>query len=169
MGKIDGKVTNAKKPFFKKWWFWLIVIIIVAGAAGGGKGSSSKNDSKTETKTTTKKQEVTRVTFEQMVNDYKSNGSSADDKYKGKELEFTGKVTKITDGIVSGSDVTIEAGKFTENEFMETTATVNIKDKEVAKTLVSGQDCTFVAKGDGAVVMDGGWVSNLAFENGSIK
>ena len=174
MGKRDEKVAKAKKPFFKKWWFWLIVVIIIVGAVGGGKGSSSKDDSKSETKTTAKKQEVkkqeaTQVTFEQMVTDYKSNGSAADDKYKGKELEFTGKVTKITDGILGGSDVTIEAGKFTENEFMETTATVNIEDKEVAKTLVSGQEYTFAAKGTGAVVLDSGWVSNLTFKDGSIK
>ena len=178
MSKKDGIEKNGKvkKPIFKKWWFWLIVVIVIIGAVGGGKGKTdkadNKKDNKVETKSESKKQEVaqaTPVTFEQMVTDYKANGSAADGKYKNKELQFSGKVTKITDGIISGSDITIEAGKFTDNEYMETTATVNIKDKEVAKTLVSGQEYTFTAKGTGAVVLDGGWVSNLTFKDGSIK
>ena len=176
MGKGDEKNTKAKKPIFKKWWFWLIIVIIVIGALGGGKGktdkTNNKKDDKVESKVESKKQEApqaVQVTFEQMVTDYKANGSAADEKYKNKELGFTGKVTKITDGVISGSDVTIEAGKFTDNEYMETTATVNIKDKEVAKTLVSGQEYAFTAKGTGAVVLDGGWVSNLTFKDGSIK
>ena len=156
-----------KRKFYQKWWFWLIVIIFVVvigsqASSNNGSNSSSNGTSKTFTKS------ITTVSFEQMVKDYLSNGSNADDTYKSKELEFEGTVSKITDGVISGVDVEIDAGNFTDNQFMNTSAIVNVS-KDVAKQLQSGQSYTFIAKGNGALVLDGNWVSTLNFNDGKIK
>lgn len=175
MGRRDEKVAKAKKPFFKKWWFWLIVVIIVFAAATSGKtknetsGTSQTKNATTATKSSKEEKQATATTFQEIVEAYKANGKSADDKYKGKLLEFSGTVSKITAGSFGGSDITIDAGNFTDNEFQTTSATVNIKDDNVAKELATGQSYTFVAKGNGAIVLDGGWVSNLTFKDGNVK
>lgn len=130
------------------------------------KSETKTSDPKKESKA--RKQEVTQVTFEQLINDYKANGAAADDKYKNKILEVQGVVTKVTKGTFSGSDVTIDAGNFTDNQFMKTTATMNMSN-DVAKTLVAGQTYTFEAKLTGANIMDSGWVSNLSFGKGNVK
>ncbi|CAM3186033.1 DUF3290 family protein [Lactococcus hircilactis] len=134
--------------------------------------SSSKKEASTP-KTSKPKQssnttQVKQVTFEQLVNAYKANGASADDSYKGKMLEFQGKVTKVTKAVFTGSDVTLDAGNFTENQFMNTTATINMPNDE-AKKLTSGQTYTFQAKLNDATIMDSGWVQNLSFSKGTIK
>ncbi len=90
-----------------------------------------------------------------------------DDKYKGKLLEFQGKVSSVTANPIKGTDVTIEAGNFTDNQFQDTKAKVNVND-EMAKQLTSGQTYTFQAKGDG-VTMSDGWVMSLEFNNGVVK
>lgn len=164
-----------KKPIYKRIWFWIVVVVLVVGigsAVGGGgdakdKGTSSKASSSAAKKSENKKESATPVTFEEMNKDYVANGSTADDKYKGKLLEFQGKVTSVAANPIKGTDVTIDAGNFTDNQFQDTKAKVNVDD-EVAKKLTSGQTYTFQAKGDG-VMMSDGWVMYLNFNKGTIK
>ena len=171
----NGKTPKAKKPIYKRIWFWIVVVIVVAviGSAigGGGKdksGTSTSTSSSSKIKTAEpKKETATPISFEQMNKDYVSNGAAADDKYKGKLLEFQGKVSSVTANPIKGTDVTIEAGNFTDNQFQDTKAKVNVND-EMAKQLTSGQTYTFQAKGDG-VTMSDGWVMSLEFNNGVVK
>ncbi|KSU21980.1 OB-fold protein [Lactococcus lactis] len=171
----NGKTPKAKKPIYKRIWFWVVVVIVVAviGSAigGGGKdksGTSTSTSSSSKIKTAEpKKETATPISFEQMNKDYVSNGAAADDKYKGKLLEFQGKVSSVTANPIKGTDVTIEAGNFTDNQFQDTKAKVNVND-EMAKQLTSGQTYTFQAKGDG-VMMSDGWVMYLDFNNGVVK
>lgn len=127
---------------------------------------SKKEEVKKESKP--KQQEATQVTFEQLIHAYKENGTTADDNYKGKRLEFQGKVTKITKGTFGGSDVTVDAGNFTDNQFMDTSAVINMSD-DSAKKIVSEQTYTFQAKLTRASVMDSGWVSRIDFSKGEVK
>lgn len=171
----NGKTPKAKKPIFKRIWFWIIVVILIVGigsALGGGSkdksGTSTPKSSSSKIKTAeSKKETATPISFEQMNKDYVSNGAAADDKYKGKLLEFQGKVSSVTANPIKGTDVTIEAGNFTDNQFQDTKAKVNVND-EMAKQLTSGQTYTFQAKGDG-VMMSDGWVMYLDFNNGVVK
>lgn len=171
----NGKTPKAKKPIYKRIWFWIVAVIAVAviGSALGGEdegksGTSTSTSSSSKIKTAEpKKETATPVSFEQMIKDYLSNGAAADDKYKGKLLEFQGKVSSVTANPIKGTDVTIDAGNFTDNQFEDTEAIVNM-NKEIAKQLTSGQTYTFQAKGDG-VTMSDGWVMSLEFNNGVVK
>ena len=174
----NGKTPKAKKPIYKRIWFWIVVVIVVAviGSAlgGGDEGTSGTSTSTSSTSSSSKiktaepkKETATPISFEQMNKDYVSNGAAADDKYKGKLLEFQGKVSSVTANPIEGTDVTIEAGNFTDNQFEDTEAIVNM-NKEMAKQLTSGQTYTFQAKGDG-VTMSDGWVMSLEFNNGVVK
>lgn len=189
MSKNEQK---SKKPIYKRVWFWVLVVIIIGSAAQGMGGSDDKDSAsaskdkveqsssekkvekpaessskKEEKKSEKPKETATPVTFQQMVNDYLANGVTADEKYKDKLLEFQGKVKKITSGTFGGSDVEIEAGNFTDNQFMDTTAIVNVSDA-TAKTLVAGQTYTFVAKGSSAMILDS-YVSHINFTDGKVK
>ena len=126
------------------------------------KSSSSKP------KASSKTVSATPVTFEELVKAYQTNGAAADDTYKGKILEFQGTVSKVAKGIFTGTDVTIDAGNFTDNQFMNTTATINMPN-DIAKKLTSGQTYTFQAKLNDATIMDSGWVQNLSMSKGTIK
>ena len=141
--------------------------------------SSTKETKKSETKVTSKSSSskpkassktvsATPVTFEELVKAYQANGAAADDTYKGKVLEFQGTVSKVAKGIFTGTDVTIDAGNFTDNQFMNTTATINMPN-DIAKKLTSGQAYTFQAKLNDATIMDSGWVQNLSMSKGTIK
>lgn len=140
---------------------------------------SSTENKKDETKVTSKSSSskpkassktvsATPVTFEELVKAYQTNGAAADDTYKGKILEFQGTVSKVAKGIFTGTDVTIDAGNFTDNQFMDTTATINMPN-DIAKKLTSGQTYTFQAKLNDATIMDSGWVQNLSMSKGTIK
>ena len=62
MGKRDGKVAKAKKPFFKKWWFWLIIVILIAGAVGGGnKDKTKETDTEKTAKVETKESKESKA------------------------------------------------------------------------------------------------------------
>ena len=183
-----------KKKSKKKALFILIAgfLMFVIGVSIPS-DSKSKESKKTETSTSvstadTKKEEtkitsksssskpkassktvsVTPVTFEELVKAYQANGAAADDTYKGKILEFQGTVSKVTKGIFTGTDVTIDAGNFTDNQFMNTTATINMPN-DIAKKLTSGQTYTFQAKLNDATIMDSGWVQNLSMSKGTTK
>jgi hypothetical protein len=172
-----------KKPIYKQIWFWVLVVLIIGGVANGMGNSeldaedtsnskteevSKSSEEKTKDKRVEKSKETaTPVTFEQMVNDYLANGVTADEKYDGKLLSFSGAVVKITAATFGGSEVHIEAGNFTDNEFMNTTAVVKISDDD-AKKLVTGQVYTFEAKGSGAFILTD-YVSTLDFKDGKVK
>jgi len=188
----NGKIPKTKKPIYKRIWFWIVVIVLIFAIKGMGSGKSSDKNTASKSKETsqssTKKDETkvtsksssekpkassksvsaTPVTFEEIVKAYQANGAAADDTYKGKVLEFQGTVSKVTKAVFSGTDVTIDAGNFTDNQFMDTTATVNMPN-DIAKKLVSGQTYTFQAKLNDATVMDSGWVQNLSLSKGTIK
>lgn len=135
------------------------------------KKEEAKTTSKSSTpkpKASSKSVSATPVTFEEIVKAYQANGAAADDTYKGKVLEFQGTVSKVAKGIFTGTDVTIDAGNFTDNQFMNTTATVNMPN-DIAKKLTSGQTYTFQAKLNDATIMDSGWVQNLSMSKGTIK
>lgn len=188
----NGKTPKPKKPIYKRVWFWIVVIVLIFAIKGMGSGKSDdKNTSsksketsqssikKDETKVTSKSSSekpkassksasATPVTFEEIVKAYQANGAAADDTYKGKVLEFQGTVSKVAKGIFTGTDVTIDAGNFTDNQFMNTTATINMPN-DIAKKLTSGQAYTFQAKLNDATIMDSGWVQNLSMSKGTIK
>ncbi|MGY3710208.1 OB-fold protein [Lactococcus lactis subsp. lactis] len=194
VGLVMLIISYIKKKSHKKPMIILLIgfLLFVIGISFLG-DSKSKESKKTETSTSvstadTKKDETkvtsksssskpkassksvsaTPVTFEELVKAYQANGAAADDTYKGKVLEFQGTVSKVAKAVFTGTDVTIDAGNFTDNQFMNTTVTINMPN-DIAKKLTSGQTYTFQAKLNDATIMDSGWVQNLSMSKGTIK
>lgn len=77
-------MSKSNKPFYKRWWFILIAIIVIIGAIGGGKNdtkdkevattnsetssSASNETSSNETETSTKKEEDTKINYDNFLN-----------------------------------------------------------------------------------------------------
>lgn len=151
----------------------IIIVISIVGLSSnsGGNRDRDKNTptQASPTKPTTKKVEGKPVSFEDMVTAYSTNGVTADDTYQGKWLEVQGTIKTVTQGVMSGYDVIIEAGAFVpDNDFEKTDAIISV-DKETVTKVVSGQHYTFIAKGTGATVLDDKWVSSLTFKDGKLK
>ncbi|MDG6136552.1 OB-fold putative lipoprotein [Lactococcus petauri] len=144
----------------------IISTTLLAGCSELGDQSQKSNNSSSETTQQSSSEapevKIVPVTFQQMVADYLANGVAADEKYKGKVLEFEGTIKSITANPLGGSNINIEAGNFTDNPFMKTNAVIAFSD-ENAKKLVSGQSYKFTAIGNGAVIMDN-WVNTLNFQ-----
>ncbi len=96
-----------KKKFYKKWWFWLIAVIVIAAiAANGGEENPDSGESSAPESTA-----ATQITYEKVeLNDMfavlKSNAMQAEEKYQGKYLEFSGKISNFDS---DGSYISVEA------------------------------------------------------------
>lgn len=92
---------SKKKGGKLKWVVLAVVAIGVIGAVGGNSDSSTST-SNTSAKTEPAKEtdtpapiEYTSVSVNDMMSDLDSNAMGASDKYKGKYLEITGKLSNI--------------------------------------------------------------------------
>lgn len=91
-----------KKGGKLKWVVLAVVAIGVIGAVGGNSDSNTTSSSSTSAKTESTKEvdtptpiEYTAVSVNDMMSDLDSNAMGASDKYKGKYLEITGKLSNI--------------------------------------------------------------------------
>lgn len=93
---------SKKKGGKLKWAVLAVVAVGVIGAVGGNSDSNTTSSSSTSTKTESTKEvdtptpiEYTAVSVNDMMSDLDSNAMGASDKYKGKYLEITGKLSNI--------------------------------------------------------------------------
>lgn len=93
---------SKKKGGKLKWVVLAVVAVGVIGAVGGNSDSSTTSSSNTSAKTESAKEvdtpapnEYTSVSVNDMMSDLDSNAMGASDKYKGKYLEITGKLSNI--------------------------------------------------------------------------
>ena len=93
---------SKKKGGKLKWVVLAVVAVGVIGAVGGNSDSSTTSSSGTSAKTESAKEadapapiEYTSVSVNDMMSDLDSNAMGASDKYKGKYLEITGKLSNI--------------------------------------------------------------------------
>lgn len=93
---------SKKKGGKLKWVVLAVVAVGVIGAVGGNSDSNTTSSSSTSTKTESTKEvdtptpiEYTAVSVNDMMSDLDSNAMGASDKYKGKYLEITGKLSNI--------------------------------------------------------------------------
>ena len=92
-----------KPPIYKRWWFIAIIVIIVLAAIGGsGSSDSSGSTSSTATSKTAVSSssseaaiEYTAYTVTELSEDLDSNALKAADKYKGQNVELTGRLSVI--------------------------------------------------------------------------
>lgn len=93
---------SKKKGGKLKWVVLAVVAVGIIGAVGGNSDSNTTSSSSTSAKTESTKEvdtptpiEYTAVSVNDMMSDLDSNAMGASDKYKGKYLEITGKLSNI--------------------------------------------------------------------------
>lgn len=168
----QGQTQNApaKKPWYKKWWVIAIGVIILIGIIG----NSSEDKNKTQTaqeqgqqpvqptatapdnKKEEKPAEPTKlvpqvtVTSANISKEYTENEVAADEKYKGKIIEISGKVYSIDNGI-SDNEIIIRLsdGKYDINNSW---CYMKESEREKAIALKKGQQVTLIGTGDSATM-----------------
>lgn len=102
----DAKVCPQCRKKLKggklKWVVLIILVVAIIGAVAGESDSESGGSTTTTSSTASeqKKEEATPIEYtaasvNDMMSDLDSNAMGASDKYKGKYLEITGKLTNI--------------------------------------------------------------------------
>lgn len=137
----------------------LILILAIFGALILG-CSAPQNSPKTETKTNETKASPAAVPDEKpieikaadLVKAYKENELAADDKFKDKKLQVTGRVQNIADTLGS---LTVS---LTGQSFVTVMCRLSADSKDAAKKLKTGQTVTIIGTGDG---MTGGFYVGL--------
>ena len=117
-----------------KWGLIGLVILIVIGAISGSKGGSSQSGSNPSA-TPTPAPEAMKITAKQLADDFDANQVAAEANWGGKFVEFSAKITNITDSGLSFADV---ASK----QFSLAQISCKIKDKDQLLSLKNGQTVT---------------------------
>lgn len=161
---MKHKQPTTKKSIYKRVWFIILIVLIAGGAY---MVTSSNKDKHSDDIAKVEKDSVKVVELKTIAEEYLINSVVADDSYKGKELEFTGTIKTVSEGINGVYNIGIDGGKLAKNQFEDIHVSVST-DEKTAKSVYSGETRTFIAEGDGARVIDG-WVSALMFKNAKVK
>jgi hypothetical protein len=160
----QAKNAQTKKPWYKKWWVITIGVIFVlyaVGSNGSKNTNTTQSQGKTETKTAdtqeTKKSaepektapEVT-ITSANLSKEYSENEVAADQKYKGKIIEVSGKITSVDNGISDNEMIVrLSDGKYDINNAWCYTQE---SERDKVLTFKKGQQVTLIGKGDSATL-----------------
>ena len=135
---IDPKATKCSKcGADQRGWFrkhpilTVILVLVVIGIIGGAKGGSKTSTSSSPTPAPV----AEKISAKQLADDFDNNQVAAEAKWNGKLVEFSAKVTNITDSGISFASV---ASK----DFSLAQISCQIKDKEQLLSLKNGQIVT---------------------------
>lgn len=112
----------------------LVVLIVIGAVSSAGKGGSSSTTG-TSTSTPTPAAEAMKITARQLADDFDSNQVAAEKNWENKLVEFSAKITNITDSGISFADV---ASK----QFSMSQISCRVKEKDQLLTLKNGQTVT---------------------------
>lgn len=140
--EIDPKATKCPKcGADQRGWFRrhpiltvilaLILIGIIGSMAGSGKGGSKTSQSSSPTPAPV----AIKITVRQLADDFDSNQVAAEANWQDKLVEFSAKVSNITDSGISFYNV---ASK----DFSMAQISCQIKDKQQLLTIKNGQTVT---------------------------
>lgn len=165
----QGQTQNAptKKAWYKKWWVITIGAIILIGIIGSSSDDKTKtqtaseqqpaqqaktSDNKTEAKPVepTKATPQVTVTSASIAKEYSENELAADEKYKGKIIEISGKVYSIDNGLTDNEIIV----KLSDGQYDLTGPMCYTKDSEKSKVMAfkKGQQVTLIGKGESATL-----------------
>lgn len=146
---MEGQIK--KKPWYKKWWIWLIIVFVI-GAIGSlnqdeERSSNDNKNKETQTKSTVAQPEEKPIAVDavDLWNEYDENEVSADQKYKNKQLEVTGKIDDIGKDIFDSIYITLK----TDDMIGSVQVYFSDKDAESVAKLAKGDKVTVVGKGSG--------------------
>ena len=119
----------------KKFFKWVLIgigaVILIGIISGGGKGGSKTSQSSSPTPAPV----AEKITAKQLADDFDENQVAAEAKWEGKLVEFSAKITNITDSGISFSNV---ASK----DFSLAQISCRTKDKDQLLTIKNGQTVT---------------------------
>jgi hypothetical protein len=160
--QATAKVCKHCKADLRNWFvkhkiltaILILIIIGIIGSAGGDKGQKvSSNDNKEASSSDSAVAKVESappvvVTAVDLVNAYSENEVSADAKYKGKDVEVSGVVSNISNGITD-DDLIVSLEGVSFNSVM-----CNLVHTENAKvsSLKKGQKIALVCTGNSATL-----------------
>ena len=138
-----------------KWIVIGIVVVVALGAMFGGKseqaGKTAGADSQPTSSPATAeapKEAAVKVTALKLYQDYDNNEAAADDIYKGKLLEVSGRVASIDKDAFNDTIVWLRA----KDEFNKVMAKMSKENAAQAKTLKKGQSVTVSCKGSTRII-----------------
>lgn len=148
--------VKVKKQFYQKAWFWILIVfafIVFVGIIGSSSDNTNivssnptnqEQEKTSNTNTTTQEEEkennIIKVDYEKLHKDYMDNPIAADEKYKGKILELTGKVYNIDREIAGNPYITFNIGG--EYSFQDVRITFKKSEEEKVTKLKKGQKVT---------------------------
>lgn len=121
--------------------------LLVLGAIFGGSNKDNGSESKATAKPEEQKQEVQKVEMLSFVKEFDENQLSAEDKYKGKYVEFSGYVKNISEDITGSPFLAINPKS--DQYYFGTYVQCFFKEKSELTTLKNGQKITVQGKVDG--------------------
>ncbi|OHX15346.1 hypothetical protein BI343_03100 [Chromobacterium amazonense] len=137
-----------------KWIAIGLVALIALGAMFGGKGDKEGKMASADSQTSSapvaeaSKEAAVKVTALKLYQDYDDNEAAADDIYKGKLLEVSGRVASIDKDAFDNTVVWLR-GK---DEFNRVMAKMGKENAAQAKTLKKGQSVTVSCKGSTRII-----------------
>lgn len=116
----------------------LVVLLVLGAIAGSGKSSNPQTTSPntlTQNQEQKPTQEPMKITAQEIADDFDSNQVAAENKWKGKLVQFSAGITNITDSGLSFSNV---ASK----QFSMAQISCRVTDKQQLLPLKNGQTVT---------------------------
>jgi hypothetical protein len=169
----SAKSDSVKKPFYKKWWVVTIGVIILLGAIGSfseeeERGNSSEsettknaarenNNDSAPTEDSIEEAEVPAeatpevvVTSINLSKEYSENEVAADEKYKGKIIEISGKVSGVDNGVFDNEMIIkLSDGQY---DFNAPWCYMEAGEKEKVLAFKKGQQVTLIGRGESATM-----------------
>lgn len=156
-----GEEKNSqKKAWYKKWWVIAIGILFLYSIGNSAVNDASKKVSEQQTNTqssTQSKQETPKVEVEkipvtsiELSKAYSDNEVSADEKYKGKALEVSGKIVSIDNGI-SDKEMVVRLSDGA-SDFNSSTCYMKSSEREKVLAFKKGQSIILIGTGSSATL-----------------
>lgn len=162
----QGQTQNAqeKKPWYKKWWVIAIGILFLYSIGSNAMNNASKQagnqkqEPATQTQTDSQNKQETQktavekitITSAELAKAYSDNEVSADDKYKGKLLEVSGKITGIDNGI-SDNEMVVRLTDGA-SDFNSVTCYMKSSEREKVLAFKKGQTTILIGTGSSATL-----------------
>ena len=132
---------------------FIVVIGIIGAASGGNSNTSTTNNntnteaSKTNSNEPTQAPTATVVVATDFIAEFDKNQLAAEEKYKGKLIEFTAKVKNISEDIMGSPFLSLEP-ETAEKYYYGTTIQCFFKEKSALTSLENGQVVTLRGTAD---------------------
>lgn len=120
-----------------------VVLIVIGAIAGGGKKGtpSTTPTAQTTSPTETPTAQAIKVSAKDLVAEFDKNKLAAEDKYKGKYVEFAAKVKNISEDILGTPFLSLEPPT-DDKYYVGTSLKCDFKNKDELKSLENGKVIT---------------------------